>query len=869
MASKECAIHTDIETLLSPSLLKVFSGLIGHPGRSGIWMIAVLVASVLISCKYSELQSKPVALMKPNLPLSDVAWSLMNDFPLGFANMQVERVVIWSDHGDLRNMSAYKSVINEIDAALLRISRTSKKCIDLQWQGYSRFMLKHVASHFMSEDNSAAMVMIAMSQTGEMPQLNPCVATLREKFAEIDRMYSKIHVCMGSEGAVAHSSFQRVNARTTHHILVSSPVMFAMLVLATGSITRSLTPFLVLAYSICVTRGITVVIKVIFKDFNIGTPMTVVMFIELALSLDYGLFFWRRFSQERKQNPDSLAYHEAIMTTLKTTGVVIMCSVTVLWIAYLTMCLYPVVNAFGILQVNLQSMVGITSVGVCSLAIPAILAAKWPNLFDEPKGDEAQRAGPLSSFAAAFSKAFDRVFEILGSVITTKPWTYVLPLLIFTASIPLLVELTKARPNYDIRDSTTSKFTAEYAASQVYAQRFHHQQANSIPVLLEAEQLGLAPLHDELDSMSFLQVHIEVQPSKDRHINVQPPTNRSEMSLSETSRPRMITKINSTGIIWTAHFEDKVCDFMRAVVKETKGTKYEIGAQDIESIYWNSTTGTCLGYGEPRLLVDTTRFAALDQSKMMLILNPKIGSSSPEAQALSSYLLNKLEPHSKGVFEHNGNLYRFSARHFSPLTQDVLLHDRWKKRATWVVAGMVIAICAIVSILFSSLGIGLKLVLTVMLPIAAEYGLLVGAYQDGWLRCFNIEPTNGVIWNLFYQTLGFLFGLAVDYDMFLFARVYERRHQGYDNESAVRLAVAETGSVITIAGSIMAVSFLFLIMSNTYAVSQVGFLYFFGVIIDTYVIRTILAPAALCVSETLNYWPSKVPPATKSWWPGQ
>jgi len=182
---------------------------------------------------------------------------------------------------------------------------------------------------------------------------------------------------------------------------------------------------------------------------------------------------------------------------------------------------------------------------------------------------------------------------------------------------------------------------------------------------------------------------------------------------------------------------------------------------------------------------------------------------------------------------------------------------------------MVIAICAIVSILFSSLGIGLKLVLTVMLPIAAEYGLLVGAYQDGWLRCFNIEPTNGVIWNLFYQTLGFLFGLAVDYDMFLFARVYERRHQGYDNESAVRLAVAETGSVITIAGSIMAVSFLFLIMSNTYAVSQVGFLYFFGVIIDTYVIRTILAPAALCVSETLNYWPSKVPPATKSWWPGQ
>lgn len=50
-----------------------------------------------------------------------------------------------------------------------------------------------------------------------------------------------------------------------------------------------------------------------------------------------------------------------------------------------------------------------------------------------------------------------------------------------------------------------------------------------------------------------------------------------------------------------------------------------------------------------------------------------------------------------------------------------------------------------------------------------------------------------------YSTSGFLFALAMDYDLF-FARVYERRMQGYDNASAVRIALEETGPLISLAG---------------------------------------------------------------------
>ncbi len=61
----------------------------------------------------------------------------------------------------------------------------------------------------------------------------------------------------------------------------------------------------------------------------------------------------------------------------------------------------------------------------------------------------------------------------------------------------------------------------------------------------------------------------------------------------------------------------------------------------------------------------------------------------------------------------------------------------------------------------------------------------------------------GLKWTMVYSTSGFLFALAMDYDLFLFARVYERRMQGYDNASAVRIALEETGPLISLAGAPM------------------------------------------------------------------
>mmetsp|Transcript_66785 Transcript_66785/g.161536 ORF Transcript_66785/g.161536 Transcript_66785/m.161536 type:complete len:163 (+) Transcript_66785:1-489(+) len=146
----------------------------------------------------------------------------------------------------------------------------------------------------------------------------------------------------------------------------------------------------------------------------------------------------------------------------------------------------------------------------------------------------------------------------------------------------------------------------------------------------------------------------------------------------------------------------------------------------------------------------------------------------------------------------------------------------------------------------------------------ADYGLLVAAWQSGWLGWAGLAPSEGVLSGTMYTTFGFLLGLAIDYDVVLFARVYERRMEGFDNVSAVRLGLVETGPMVLLAGTLMTLSFLVMCFDELPAVRQLATLYFFGAALDTYVVRTCIAPTVLCLAGRLNYWPGQTPPESKS-----
>eukprot|EP00415_Alexandrium_ostenfeldii_P000722 UN0722 len=226
---------------------------------------------------------------------------------------------------------------------------------------------------------------------------------------------------------------------------------------------------------------------------------------------------------------------------------------------------------------------------------------------------------------------------------------------------------------------------------------------------------------------------------------------------------------------------------------------------------------------------------------------------------------NKVEPASATEFSAGGSRYRYTVQYDSTVGAMMLADEELSRRAPLVITGTVLCICACVGLFFRSVGVAVKVLLSVVVPILCNYGLFVAMWQNGWFQWLGIEPTGGVISMLMFTTFGFLLGLAIDYDIVLFARVYERRLEGYDNLSAVQMGLVETGPMVTLAGTLMTSSFLVMCFDNLALIRQIAGLYFIGVALDTYIVRTCIAPTMLVLAGRMNYWPSKMPPETKSW----
>lgn len=189
-------------------------------------------------------------------------------------------------------------------------------------------------------------------------------------------------------------------------------------------------------------------------------------------------------------------------------------------------------------------------------------------------------------------------------------------------------------------------------------------------------------------------------------------------------------------------------------------------------------------------------------------------------------------------------------------------------RLPYIVSGTVIAVFSLIAYAFKAALAPVKMLVTVVVPLAAVFGIAVWVYQFGaldWLpggpgnNPFTSPPGGGFYWAAPVFTCTIIIGLALDYDVFLFARVIELRKKGYSNPAAVRGGLTLTGPTITAAGLIMAIAFGGLLLSDVPSNNQIGFVMAFGVLMDTFVIRTCLVPSVLTLAASLNYWPQRMP----------
>ena len=170
-----------------------------------------------------------------------------------------------------------------------------------------------------------------------------------------------------------------------------------------------------------------------------------------------------------------------------------------------------------------------------------------------------------------------------------------------------------------------------------------------------------------------------------------------------------------------------------------------------------------------------------------------------------------------------------------------------RRDASLIVPLTLFAILAILIALLRALVAPLYLVATVVLSFAATLGLALLAFR--WI--FDSPGTDAGL-----PTLVFLFtvALGVDYNIFLMARVREEA-RGAGSRAGVVAGLEHTGAVITSAGLILAGTFLVLTLLPLEQLFQLGFAVALGVLIDTFVVRSLLVPAIAFLLGDRSWWP--------------
>lgn len=174
---------------------------------------------------------------------------------------------------------------------------------------------------------------------------------------------------------------------------------------------------------------------------------------------------------------------------------------------------------------------------------------------------------------------------------------------------------------------------------------------------------------------------------------------------------------------------------------------------------------------------------------------------------------------------------------------------------------VVVATLVVLGVALRSILIPLKAVLLNLLSVGAAFGAMVLVFGDGvGVQLLGHDAAPGGTFPMI-PVLVFcvVFGLSMDYELFLVSRVAEARHAGSSDSDAIVEGVALTGGVITSAAAIMIVVFGAFMLGDVLLIQMLGFALAVAVLIDATVVRMAIGPALLQLAGRWNWWPGAAP----------
>jgi RND superfamily putative drug exporter len=193
---------------------------------------------------------------------------------------------------------------------------------------------------------------------------------------------------------------------------------------------------------------------------------------------------------------------------------------------------------------------------------------------------------------------------------------------------------------------------------------------------------------------------------------------------------------------------------------------------------------------------------------------------------------------------------------------ETIIKDRFPSVTALVVGGTLLALlCG-----FRSIFAALKAIALNLLSVAASFGALVFVFQNGHgSKLLGVPGGTGSVFPLVpIVTFAIVFGLSMDYEVFLVARVLEARRSGLSELDAIPEGMARTAGLITSAAAIMIVVFAAFTFGDFLVVKMIGFTLAIAVFIDATLVRIVIGPALLRIAGDWNWWPGGLAKARRA-----
>jgi putative drug exporter of the RND superfamily len=176
-------------------------------------------------------------------------------------------------------------------------------------------------------------------------------------------------------------------------------------------------------------------------------------------------------------------------------------------------------------------------------------------------------------------------------------------------------------------------------------------------------------------------------------------------------------------------------------------------------------------------------------------------------------------------------------------------------RLPWFIGIVLVLSFLLLMVVFRSLLVPLKAVIMNLLSVGAAYGVLVAVFQWGWGKeLFGIGKDGPIEAWVPMMLFAVIFGLSMDYEVFLLSRIREEYDRSHDNASAVVNGLAATARVITAAAAIMFCVFAGFVLGSDRSLKMFGLGLAVAVLLDATVVRLVLVPATMELLGDRNWW---------------